>query len=160
MVNWTSRGINQIYHAAEERVRQRLNVRDPIPASQILADSGLDSSLIREGTTLINNLAKLLGVDAARLRADDRLEDLVRVNAQELTSVSPDSWRRAGLRGFIVVHVYDIMHMVETFSDYHKWKEKWASLLNPPRNEEQWIDLILDMTVSEFVNFFAPLAKR
>jgi hypothetical protein len=108
----------------------------------------------------VTQVGSVLGVDPGVFRAEDQLGVLLRGEADELPSIDSNQWRGAGLPMHVTVHSYDVMHLVETFSDRSKWKARWASLKKPPRNEEQWIDLILAMTMGEFLNFFAPLAKK
>ena len=46
------------------------------------------------------------------------------------------------------------MHVAETQSTREIWTARWESLEHPPRNEDEWIDRLLEMRVDEFVRFF------
>jgi hypothetical protein len=159
LANRLNRGTIRIERAAQARVRERLAQRVPRPTLDLLRDASLPVDLHSTATALVTRAGLVLGVDPCLLRAEDRLGEILRVDAEELPSIQPDEWRRAGLPMRVTVHSYDLMHLVETFSNRSKWKARWASIPGPPRNEEQWIDRILAMTVGEFLNFFAPLGK-
>jgi hypothetical protein len=155
-----NRGASKLEGAARARVRQRFAQRASMATSDLLSSASIPVDLRGAATDLVTRVGSVLGVDPGTLRAEDRLGEVLRVNSEELPSIKSDDWGQAGLPMYIVVHTYDLMHLVETYSDRLKWKAKWASLPAPPRNEEQWIDLILVMTVGEFLSFFAPLAKN
>jgi len=159
MMNWLNSTVSRIDKAAKERVRQRLAQRTEVAIPDLLEQAAVPSGLRDVATNLAIQLGRILGSEAGVLRADDRLDVLLRVDAQELPSISADEWGEARLKQRLIVHSYDIMHLVETFSDGDKWKQKWTTLAIRPQSEEQWIDLILVMTVGEFLNFFAPLAR-
>lgn len=159
MVAWFSRGAGRIEDAAEHQVRRRLAERASVEVQQLLEQGSVPPALLSAATSLVEQFAKILGVEAGQLRATDRLEDLLRVEAHELPSINSRDWKRAQLDKTIVVHAYDIMHLVETSSDRSKWKQKWSSLPTPPQSEEQWIKTILSMDIAEFLLFFAPLRK-
>lgn len=149
----------RIERLGRERVRERLAAHTPADVESLLTDAGTPDGLISAARALATRLGAVLDVDPRLLRASDQLGDLLRVRADELPSVSSLDWAEAGLKDSIVVFSYDIMHMVETQSDKAKWRAKWDSLTPPPRSEEAWIDLILSMSVGEFLSFFAEIAK-
>lgn len=149
---------SRIDAAARRRVQERMGERASLPPAALLQDAGIPGADWEAAATLLSGLGEVLGVDPNRLRAQDRLSEVLRVDSVELPGLGPDDWKRAGLTTHIVVFAYDIMHLVERFSDRRAWKKKWTSLPDPPRKEEDWVDLILEMRLGEFLAFFTPLA--
>lgn len=150
----------KITRAAKRRVRERLADRSPASIDDILDGSLVKSSSRGDAVDLLARVGAVLGVDPAVLRADDRLGALLEVRAEEMPSITSSEWRSAGLHGRVVVHIYDIVHIISRYSDRRRWNEKWRSLEDPPESEEESIDLILAMTIRDFLEFFAPLAKK
>lgn len=140
-------------------MQERLAARTPAELGSLLTDAGTSQSFRSAATVLATRLGAVLEIDPKLLRANDQLGDLLRIHSDELPFVTSQEWAESGLEGSVVVCSYDIMHIVETQSDKAKWRAKWASLPAPPRNEEAWIDLILSMSVGEFLSFFAEIAK-
>jgi hypothetical protein len=156
----SNRSLRKIERLARARMVSRLESREPIPVARIVQESLPGNGQHAErANALIISLAKLLQVEPTSLRPDDRLGELLKVTAEEIPEVSLDEWDHTGLKKFIVLGAYDLMHLVEAWSDRKSWSRKRDSLVQPPRNEEEWLDLILDMSVADFLRFFAPLAK-
>ena len=55
----------------------------------------------------------------------------------------------------VEVFGYDIMYLVETRSERRLWNLQRNLLERPPQSEDEWIDLIMTMTVGDFVTYFA-----
>lgn len=149
----------RIERLGRDRMRARLARRTPAEIASLLSDARTPLGTQPAAFGLATHLGEVLGVDPRMLRANDRLDDILRVRSDEVPEVSGREWTASGLKGSIVVCSYDIMHLVETSADQTKWRAKWASLGTPPRNEEAWIDIILSMSVGEFLNFFGEIAK-
>lgn len=159
LAEWLNRGQTRIIHAAEAEVRRRLDHREHVAPESILEASGIPADLAGPAMDLLRGLSQVIGIDPGRLRPDDVLGDLLRVGRNDLPEVSARDWEKAEFHEFVEVHSYDIMYLVEQHSDWKRWRENYNQMANPPRNEEEWIDLIMSMTMSEFLSTFAPMSK-
>lgn len=147
-----NRALSRITRAARTRATQRPQAREPCSIDQLLVDAGIAGEAAR---SIVEELARALGVTAELLRADDRLGELCRVSATELPDATADLWEASKLPNWVEIASYDIMHLAETRISRAAWTSYWKSLDPRPRNEEEWIDLFMEMHVNEMhVNEF------
>ncbi len=151
-----NKDIRQIVHSAEECVRQRLAMRPVTSVETILSECGVQPGRKAAALRLLVGLEEVIGIEPGHLMPSDRLGDLMRVRKEELgPELSLRSWEKAGLKDFIEAFSYDIMHLVERLSTRAGWKRKWKELSPRPRNEEGWLNMIMAMTLCEFLLFFS-----
>jgi hypothetical protein len=155
-----NKGIREIGRSAKECVRQRLVLRPVTSIETILSECGVQSGREAAASRLFVGLGDVIGVEPGRLRPNDRMGELLRVRKEELgPGLSIRAWEKAGLKDFIEVFSYDIMYLVEKLSTRAGWNKKWGEFNPRPRNEEESIDRIMEMTLCEFLLFFSEAMK-
>lgn len=136
--------------AAHETVQARLRQRTKVS----LANSFATTNPERPRESLENEarqLAAIVGVDMDYLRPDDRLGDILRVEQTELPEDVRPLLRKFGLDHFVRVQAFEILDHVE-----RRMAKDRSILYRPPfvpspRNEDEWIDRIMNMTVGELL---------
>lgn len=140
---------------AREVVRSRLLDRTRLSVEEMLTDCSPPPELIPRAKTLLLGLADIIQVSAGHLRCSDVLGDLLRVPSEALGDAAATAWRKSGMGDSVEVFGYDIMYLVETRSERRLWNLQRNLLERPPQSEDEWIDLIMTMTVGDFVTYFA-----
>lgn len=156
MKSFSRRGVLEL---AEQRVRSRLNERSSWDLRELVIAAGLPPSHVPSAQKLLADLGANIGLDVTKLRPDDRMSRLLRVARDELPEIA-SAWEKHGFGEYVEVFSYDIMHVVESLADPHRWRDKWQSLDSPPANEEEWLDRIMDMTVGAFLIYFVATMRR
>jgi hypothetical protein len=146
-----NRAVRRIMGEAKRVVRERLRDRNDVSVIDLLLESGVPP--IPAAMNVAEGLARALGVAAGRLRPGDRLADLCRVSRQELGAVTDEVWSQSKFGEFAEVGSYDLMFLVETASASDGRTERWRTLEPAPKNEEEWLDRIMEMRVGEFLRF-------
>ena len=138
---------------AKTAISARLSGRPKLSLEDIV-DSSVSGDKHRAARELLQQLAELLQVDPATLRPDDVIGDLLSVTRSDLPEPVLPLWDASGVGNRLEVLGYEILHLVEKASDKKLWQNQWSTLTPKPQNEEQWLDRIAAMKVSEFLTFF------
>lgn len=149
---------SQLYKRAKEVARDRLRVRPELSASEIVASCPIPVGEARSAERMLVALGKVVQVKPGQFRADDRLGDLLTVDISSLTQGLPvntdgDPTQKIEVLG------YDIFAMLEEVCDRSRWRAQMTSNGLNSRNEDAWIDHIMQMTLSDFLLFFGPLVR-
>ena len=139
----------------EEIVRGRLAAHERMSIEDILSASGIPVSRRQRARHVLVRLASILGVEPELLRPTEKLRDVCRVTRGSIPSMSDSEWRHANVGEQVEVFGYDILDAMERISSKGHWKNAWKSLELPPQDEEQWINLIMEMDLNEFLRFFS-----
>ncbi|HSM18584.1 MAG TPA: hypothetical protein VK845_16475 [Gemmatimonadales bacterium] len=93
----------------------------------------------------------MAGLPLEHIQPEERLVDLLRVSRKELPSISDKDWELAGLGEYVEPYADDLMYLFEHGSDRDAWSGLWKTISPRPKNEEEWIDHLMRLTVNEFV---------
>lgn len=149
--------LKRILEKAKVGARTRLASRSVNPLEQLLGAAQLEGDRAAAGTTLLRELGIVLGADPRLLRADDILQDLLRVNLSQLALDANEAraWSRHDLRNQIEPFAYELMALLERLATKDGWRSQWRTLQPRPRSEDEWLDRIMRMNVAEFIAFFS-----
>ncbi|GAC1480171.1 MAG: hypothetical protein NVS1B4_25220 [Gemmatimonadaceae bacterium] len=142
----------RLLNSAAALVRERLRHRPPMPISDVGADASVGVTRASRDA-LIEGLASAIGVEARCLRLDDRLQDILRVHRDELPPDHQKLMTKIGLHDFIDPLAFDLLAFVERRIGNNQ--SRLARFKPWPKNEGQWIDRILRMTVADLVDALA-----
>ncbi len=160
LANWLNRDLLRITEAANDQLRRRLGKRSPLPMRELILESGVPEVFVLRAERLLAGIGEELDVDPRLLRWDDRLDDLLRIQRNDLNTVTLNQWERAGLKEYIDVFSYGLMDKIDELSERSEWEKWYAGLPDPPGNEEEWVDLLMSMNVRELLNVFAPVVRK
>ena len=147
-----NRAVKRIHAEARACIAARLGSRDVLPLGVLLSQSVVPET--NAAVTLLKGLGSILEVPPGTLRADDRLAALFRVRRDELPGVNDRVWAASKCGGFVDIAVYDLMHLAEISTPPTIWERRWRAFTPSPRNEEEWIDLMLAMRLDQFLRCF------
>src|SRR6185437_2559835 len=99
--------------------------------------------------------AEIIGVDAALIRPDDRLGELLCVSQNELPENLHPLMMKFGFKGCICVHAFDLLQHVEERVASDRTIADRPTFQPLPRSEDEWLDRLMAMTVGEFVRALA-----
>jgi len=103
-------------------------------------------------------------VNPGLLRPNDRLVELVRVYPSDLGAEGQKAWKKAKrmLREHLDVGIYGISDEIEQFTDLEALDNNLIKLPEDkrPKSEEEWIELILPMTLEEVIRFFGERTRE
>lgn len=145
--------------AAEDRARNRLLSRSVISTESLIRASNIPTSLTTRATVLMDRLGALIGVPAGVFRSDDELGTLLRVQTSDLSGADRAVLERHGVGNQLEVFGYDLFHLVKQLSDQQLWRKQWNTLSPRPRTEDDWIEAIMRMDITQFLTFFAPIVR-
>lgn len=144
---------SELSNAAKAHVRARLRDRPIVPVIQGVGEKGL--ALVPQTEALIQILAKLIGVDVNHLRIEDQLRETLRVHRNELPVSIQGLMTKVGLTDVIDPFSFDLLNFVEERISQDQRRLERPSFLPSPKDEEEWIDRIMDMTVAQFLQSLA-----
>ncbi|GAC1418074.1 MAG: hypothetical protein NVSMB53_17110 [Gemmatimonadaceae bacterium] len=142
----------RLLESAAALVRERLRHRPPTETSEVGKESG---AALRNGSRadLLEEFALIIGVEASCLRLDDRLQDALRVERHELPADHQRLMSKLGLRDVIQPFAIDLLDFVEQrIGNDHA---RLARFQPWPKNEDEWIDRILGMTIADLIDALA-----
>jgi hypothetical protein len=145
---------SKVSTAAKARVRDRLRERPKEPITNSIT-AQIPASDSKTATTLANDLAVLIGVDVEHLRAGDRLRNILRVHTDELPENVRPLVPRVGLGDVVDPFAFSLLDFVEKRIGKDRSRMQRPAFMPRPKNEEQWIERILDMTVADFLTALA-----
>ncbi len=154
-----NKSLNQAKKKAREHIVKHLRQREGIDLENFIDSLNIrDAHLRLEAKTLIENIAKVIGVSPELLRAGDKLVELVRVYPSDLDVEGQKAWKKAKrvLREHLDVGIYGISDEIEQFTDSEALDNNLMKLPEDkrPKCEEEWIKFILPMTLEEIIRFF------
>ena len=144
---------------AKQRIRDRLGEREAISAPSLLDQCQLDTTSALGAEVLLYRLCAALEIGPGTLRPSDKFAEVFSVAHSDLGGKAIAVLTRYGYPDPIEPFCYDILHVVDTTSTKAKWEERRATMTSPPTNEDEWLDLIMAMSLKEFLRFFGPMAK-
>ena len=160
VTNRLNKDSQDLIETAESIVMTKLANRDVISAQKVVQQCSIPNDLQANAVAILNGLAKILRQGVNKLHADDLLSDVLQVKRSEFGSSYAKVWEKSGLKKHISVYSDDVFTFFETHTNAEKWSETWSSLESPPRNEDEWIDLIESMSVCDLLNYFAPMFEK
>ncbi|MBX3134186.1 MAG: hypothetical protein KF689_12465 [Gemmatimonadaceae bacterium] len=144
----------KLLRAAEAQVRERLRQRPMIPlVESVVGSAGLeDESAV---SSLAAELAKVIGVEVGHLRPTETLRESLRVHRNELGSEIGKLMTKVGLDDVVDPFAFGLLDLVE-----RKFREKPTRVESvffapAPKNEDEWVERILDLTVADFLRALA-----
>lgn len=141
---------SKLSNAARARVRDRLRGRPRVPLSGLITGQATTTEPTND-TALAHALAGLIGVDAEHLRPNDRFREIFRVHRDELPQDIQPLMPKAGLNDVIDPFAFALLDFVEKRIGDDRSRLQRAAFVPSPKNENEWIDRILDMTFAEFL---------
>lgn len=148
-----------IMQAASAAIRQRLAGRDPIAPEEFFRQCGLPSEQHEAGKLFLERLRRDLQLDPYRMRPNEPMAALFQIAREDIPIEVASAWDKLGFRTHVEPFAYELMWAFEKTSDKVKVEETWKALPEPPRSEDQWIDLFMKMTVGEFARFVVNTMK-
>lgn len=145
---------SKLSKAARRRVRERLQARPKIAiVASVISEHGDAGSV--GIATLADALSTMIGIDIDHLRPDETLRDALRVQRDELSSDVRDLFSEIGLENVIDPFAFSLLDLAEKRFREDPSRVQRAVFIPLPSNEDEWVDRLLDMTVSEFLNALA-----
>lgn len=135
---------------ARDGLRARASALPSYPVGTFLSNCGLLPENEPAARMLLSCLADLLNVAPEKLASDYPMG--------ELFVFSTERAGQESTKGFEPLS-YDLVERVASLSDKRLWERRWEDMPGLPRNEDALADFILQMSISEFLRFFAPLMK-
>ena len=135
--------------AGRAHVRSRLQQRPSIVKNDVPSADGAHAT--REAAAVLREFADLIGVEVGHLRASDKLSDLLRVHR---SAVGPDLqslMQQVGVQEELDPFGFELLALVERRVGQNpaRLQHPWFQPL--PKDEDEWIQRIGAMTVTEFV---------
>lgn len=152
----SNRDLRSTIVLAEARARERIALRAPWTIEEVVRACELSQALNRRGALLLSGLAEIVEVNPGAFRPDDRLGDLLRVNRNELDIEAAQILSRDGIGKYVEVFGYRIVDLIQKLSVPSRWGKQMGNLASVPRSEDEWIDMIMEMSICEFLQFFSP----
>ena len=140
--------------AARLRVRERLQGRPRMSiVGSVLSECGSAGS---PGiATLADALSTMIGIDIDYLRPDETLREALRVHRDELSDDVRDLFSVVGLQDVIDPFALALLDLVEERIREDPSRLQRAAFVPLPSDEDEWVERILGMTVSEFLKALA-----
>jgi hypothetical protein len=142
-----------LYRKARELARSRLSQREIISTSELLTACETREIQRTGAQVVLRELAILLGVEPGQLRPRDQLRALFTFDADDLGPGAADVLQKYGLSQLEVCGE-DILWMLTKVADTEVWARFRNSLTYRPHNDDEWIDVLMGMTVCQLVNTF------
>ena len=111
------------------------------------------------GPVLLRALARALGVEPGLLRANDLLEALFDIALEARTLVPREEWSALDPPDGIEPLPAALLDELHRVTDPSRWEELAATITPPPRNDSQWLNVMLGLRVDEWVRTYAPAVK-
>jgi hypothetical protein len=144
---------------AKQRIRDRLAQREVISAQSLLDQCQLDTESVIGARVLLSRLGEALQIAPGTLRPSDKFSEVFRVPHSDLGGAASSVLTRYRYPDPIEPFSYDVLYVVDTTSTKAKWEKQRVTLTSPPNNEDEWLDLIMAMSLQDFLRFFGPMAK-
>lgn len=141
---------SKLLNAAGARVRERLSQRHMIPLVEQVPGVS-EPEQVAAMSALAGELSRVIGVDASYLRASETLREPLRVRREELASEIGELMPRVGLGEVVDPFAFDLLELVERRFREKPSRVERAAFSPMPKNEDEWIERILDLTVADFL---------
>jgi hypothetical protein len=153
---FAQRSPSRVYKAAAATVRERLASRGSVSCEEIIALCHLSADRMSSAKHLLVSLAHTVGVECGKFRPEDRFSELFTVPLDpQIDDKRPPSDAALPLHVF----AYEIFAMLQEISDRSSWAKTAQRNFPDVRDEEQWIDEIMEMTLCGFLTAFAPVVR-
>jgi hypothetical protein len=146
---------SRIDKAARRLVRERLSQGERKTPADIISAWSIAPMQANSARVLLEALEATLEVPFGNITPDDRLGHVFRVRLIDLPEISEQVWKNTGLHQTLEVFGTDILYVVEKQSTKPWWSSRHRALNPSPKNEDQWIDAIMNMSARQFLEFFA-----
>ena len=124
-----------------------------MPTSELLSACETNEVVSKGAELILRELATLVRVDAGRFRPHDRLGALFSFDADDLGPGAAAVLEKYGLERLEVCGE-DIFWMLTKVSRTEVWDRYRNSLAFPPHTDDEWIDLLMGMTICELLTTF------
>lgn len=151
--------ISAIAKAAEQIVRERLANRSGISVPELVRNANISAKNRSAAERILQKLGDDANLDVEKLRPNDQLSKLFRVAKADIGIATSPAWERHNFGEYIETFSDDILHAVDSLSTRESWTLAWTRRGNVPANEDDTLDAIMEMTVEEFLTFFAPTVR-
>ena len=144
----------KLLRAAEAQVRERLRQRPMIPLVESVVGSAgpEDESKV---SSLAAELAEVIGVDVGHLRPSETLRESLRVHRDELGSEIGMLMPKVGLDDVVDPFAFGLLDLVERKFRERPTRVESQFFAPTPKNEDDWVERILDLTVADFLRALA-----
>ena len=151
--------LKALVNRAKQEARRHLLTRTVTSIDELIDSCELRTEYRTAACELLTALGRTLKLDPGVLRANDILGSCFTIEGERLGTGATVVLRKYGPQTGIEVFGEDILHVLEVRIDPALWDTLSSSLPGPPRNDDDWIDLIMGFTVAEFLRHFAPILK-
>lgn len=145
--------LKALYRSARELLRLRLSQRESMPTSEFLSACQTKEVASKGAEWILGELGTLLRVQPGHFRPQDRLGALLSFSADDLGAGAATVLEKYGLEQLEVCGE-DVLWMLTKVADAEVWECYWRSLAVRPRTDDEWINLLMGMTLCELVNTF------
>lgn len=151
-----NRPSRKVERHARQVVSERLSRREMMSVADLVSGLAVHTGARPAVTVALERLAGAIGISPGRLRADDVVRDIVRVRRTELPQRLQLEWAKTDLGEFLDVRIYEVLHALEQTVGRGEWSRALQRVPEGkrPRSEEEWIELILPLTLREVVVLF------
>lgn len=162
LFNWINKDISLFFIKARKKVRKKIEDR-PCAETSLLDDWEVDSDLKARAQYILESLAETIGVSPCCFQADDRMVDILSLSSDEIKLLAtPKVLKKLKLTSVDTFEPFadDFNWTVTKLLDLNKEGKMLKSRGIIIKNEDQWFDFYLKMTVQELVNFCIPLLRE
>jgi hypothetical protein len=139
-----------LIQAAKIRIRERLTHRSRLDLGP---PRRARTRITQRANAVVEQIASLIGVDASQLQPEDHLREILRVSQAELPQDVQALMPQFGLSGVIDPSAFDLLDFVE--KSVAGDRSKLNRFRPMPRDDSEWLERILDMTLSELAEALA-----
>jgi hypothetical protein len=156
MRNLFANDLKQVYQDAKEAARRHLRERKVATASALLEACSIKEGANQGALVVLRELAAVIDVDPGQFRPDDRLRELFSFEPNVLGAHAATVLEKYGLKE-IEVFGEDILWSLTRVAESELWESFWKSLPYRPHSDDDWIDVLMGLTVCELINTFGAV---
>jgi hypothetical protein len=151
-----SRDRFKIEELAKRIIVERLEKRESVSLDMLLQMVDIPNNHLENGKIIIESIGGIIGISPEKLRLEDKLEAILRVNKNEVGIDCQSKWEKTISTDDLVFYIDDIFTFFEKNIDDANWPELYLHSNLKPQNEGEWLDIIGAMSIKELILTWGP----
>lgn len=158
--------IDEAASTAEKIVLGRVSDREPLELQTLVSECEISGPGKNVALCILERFQELTEFPVGRLRPADKLGEVFRVSREDLNRIGIIAVQRftlwpvgEPLGPFFIAFGYEIVEAAGDCTTRRGWKRQRLALPKPPRNEAEWVETSLEMTLREFLQFFGAACE-